>query len=87
MQRGCKKIAVLVSNHFTQLNFDNAIKNISNVGHIDVISSDTGKVRSWDKKKEYYGSSLFTDELTTINPLDYSAIIVYANLLDKKTKQ
>ena len=77
------KIAILVSNYFTAFQFDNALRALSNIGHIDVISSETGKIKSWDKTaKEYHTVMLYKNEICNVSPLDYTTIIVHEDLIN-----
>ncbi len=83
MQLESNKVAILVSNYFKEFQFDDALKTLSNVGNIDIISSDSGKIKSWDKsEKEYHTIVLYKNEIQKINAMDYNTIIVHEDLVN-----
>lgn len=87
MHRDSSKIAILVPNYFTTFQFDDALKTLSNVGNVDIISSESGKIKSWDKtEKEYHTIVLYKNEMRMVSPLDYSAIIVHEDLINTDSK-
>ncbi|MDF2455375.1 MAG: putative cysteine protease YraA [Cytophagaceae bacterium] len=83
MQLESNKVAILVSNYFKEFQFDDALKTLSNVGNIDIISSDSGKIKSWDKsEKEYHSIVLYKNEIQKINAMDYNTIIIHEDLVN-----
>lgn len=83
MQRDSNKIAILVSNYFKPFQFDEALKNLPNVSNVDIISSETGKIKSWDKtEKEYHSVVLYKNEIYKVRPMDYSTIIIHKDLIN-----
>jgi hypothetical protein len=87
MQRDSNKIAILVPNYFTTFQFDDALKALPNVGNVDVISSESGKIKSWDKtEKEYHTVVLYKNEIRLVSPLDYSTIIVHEDLFNEDSR-
>lgn len=83
MQRDSSKIAILVPNYFTPFQFEDALKTLPNAGNVDIISSESGKIKSWDKtEKEYHAIVLYKNELSMVSPLDYSAIIIHEDLIN-----
>jgi len=86
MQIDSNKIAILVPNHFQAFQFDNAFKNLPRIGNIDVISSESGKIKSWDKtEKEYHTVVLYKNKISQVNPLDYTTIIVHEDLISTQS--
>jgi len=87
MQRDSSKIAILVPNYFTTFQFEDALKTLPNAGNVDIISSESGKIKSWDKtEKEYHTIVLYKNEIRMVSPLDYSAIIVHEDLINTDAK-
>ncbi len=87
MQTDSNKIAILVPNYFTTFQFDDALKTLPNAGNVDIISSETGKIKSWDKtEKEYHTIVLYKNEIRLVSSLDYSAIIVHEDLTGDDSK-
>ena len=83
MQKDSNKIAILVSNYFKSFQFDEALKNLPNVSNVDVISSETGKIKSWDKtEKEYHTVVLYTNNLHEVRPMNYGTIIIHKDLMN-----
>lgn len=81
MQSNYSKIAILVPNHFSTFQFDDVLNMLPRVGNVDIISSDSGKIKSWDKsEKEYHTIVLYKNEMRMVSPLDYSTIIVHEDL-------
>jgi putative intracellular protease/amidase len=86
MHKESNNIAILVSNYFTAFQFDNALRTLSNIGHVDIISSETGKIKSWDKTaKEYHTVVLYKNKICKVNPLDYTTIIVHEDLINDRS--
>jgi len=87
MQNESNKVAIIVRNYFTEFQFDEALKNLSNVGHVDIISSDSGKIKSWDKsEKEYHTVVLYKNEINKISAMDYKTIIVHEDIIHDASK-
>ncbi len=80
------KIAIIVPNHFQSFQFDDAVKNLPRIGNIDIISSESGKIKSWDKmEKEYHTVVLYKNKISEVNPLDYTTIIVHEMLIGEQS--
>ena len=87
MQNESNKVAIIVKNYFTEFQFDDALKNLSNVGHVDIISSDSGKIKSWDKsEKEYHTVVLYKNEIQRISAMDYNTIIVHEDIINDEAR-
>ncbi len=83
MQGDSNKIAILVSNYFKPFQFDDALKSLPNVSNVDIISSETGKIKSWDKtEKKYHTLVLYKNEIHKVSPLDYNTIIIHKDLIN-----
>lgn len=87
MQKEPSKIAILISNYFEASSFEEPLKTLANIGCIDVISSESGKIKTWDKTmKEYYELSLYKSDIRTLNAMEYNTIIVHEKLLNGITE-
>lgn len=87
MQLESNKVAILVNNYFKEFQFEDALKTLSNVGNVDIISSDSGKIKSWDKtEKDYHTVVLYKNEIHKINAMDYNTIIVHEDLVNSASQ-
>jgi len=83
MEKELSKIAILIPNYFVASSFDKPLRTLANVGSIDVISSESGKIKTWDNTmKEYYDLSLYKSDIHAISAMEYNAIIVHEELLN-----
>jgi hypothetical protein len=74
-------VAILLPSYFLISHFEEPLKLLVNIGSIDVISSQSGKVKNWDHtKKEYYGIHLYKSDIYEVNPMNYNTLLVHETL-------
>jgi protease I len=71
-----KKIAILATDGYEQVELTDPKKNLEKAGaKVDVISIKSGKIKGWDHTD--WGSSVKVDHLVTeVNPADYDALVL-----------
>ncbi len=76
------KVVVLVSNYFTMPSFDHLLHGMPTIQCVDVVSVESGKVRTWNRaEKEYYTIPLHKDTIKSIRATDYSTVIMHSDIL------
>lgn len=83
MNTDSHKVAILVPNYFTPLNLDHVLSHLPEVDSIDVISSESRKVKSWDKTENtFHNIVLYDNELKRLSALEYDSLMIHEDLIN-----